>query len=404
MILGPRTNPWMILAALILARTVMGYQFQSVVGVSAFLNAELGIDLAQLGVLVGLYMLPGIIVAYPGGALAQRLGNKTISLLGLLLMAAGGAVTAVSVDFGMLAVGRVISGSGAVILNVVLAAMVAAWFRSDRLVTAMALLVTSWPIGIGVALASGPAIAESFGWLPVMWISVIASLATMAIIGVVYRDPGEQAASGKSTKSEPFTKLDFALATWSGQVWAFYNVGFIIYVSFLPALMIASGSDAVSAGWVSSLATWTLVLSLPIGGLLIDRFGRDYLVMQICFFCLGVAMILTVAQPPAVLVVIFAGIFAGPPPGAIMALPARALRPSVRSTGMGIYFTWYYVWMALLPPLAGWIGESVGAVSASFIFGAAVMLAAMASLARFQRRFDQSRNSPRPVAANSRDA
>ena len=75
---------WIILGVLFLARTAMGFQFQSVVGVSSSLRAELGIGLGDLGILVGAYMLPGIIVAILGGSFGRRFGEKRIAVLGLL--------------------------------------------------------------------------------------------------------------------------------------------------------------------------------------------------------------------------------------------------------------------------------------------------------------------------------
>ena len=67
---------WFILGALFLARTAMGFQFQSVVGVSSFLRADLGIGLGDLGVLVGAFMLPGILGSLPGGTLGVRIGES----------------------------------------------------------------------------------------------------------------------------------------------------------------------------------------------------------------------------------------------------------------------------------------------------------------------------------------
>ena len=63
------SNRWFILAVLFLARTAMGFQFQSIASVSPFLIDELAIDYAMLGTLIGLYMLPGILFALPGGVL-----------------------------------------------------------------------------------------------------------------------------------------------------------------------------------------------------------------------------------------------------------------------------------------------------------------------------------------------
>ncbi len=363
----------------------MGFQFQSVVGVSSFLRADLGIGLAELGVLVGAYMLPGIVVALPGGSLGERFGQKQIAIIGLLLMAVGGVVTAMAGDFAMATLGRVISGAGAVVLNVLLTSMVAEWFSSDRLVTAMAILVTSWPLGIGLALVTGPLIAAAVGWPSMIWLSAAASLATCALIALVYRRPDTIAESDTQVVRGKFTSRDFWVATWSGQVWALFNVGYIIVVSFMPALMLADGVSPTTAGLVTSFATWILIVTVPLGGLLIDRVGHSVAIMQLCFAAMAIAMAATAVVPAALAIVIIVGVFAGPPAGAIMALPASALRATVRSTGMGLYFTWYYAAMAVLPPFAGWLGDLTGAASTPLVFGAVVMAAAMLSLMVFLR-------------------
>jgi hypothetical protein len=64
---------WRILGVLFLARTAMGFQFQSVASTTPFLMAELHIDYGGIGSLIGLYMVPGIIVAFPSGLpIAER--------------------------------------------------------------------------------------------------------------------------------------------------------------------------------------------------------------------------------------------------------------------------------------------------------------------------------------------
>ncbi len=364
----------------------MGFQFQSVVGVSPFLRADLGIGLGELGLLVGAYMLPGIVVALPGGSLGDRFGQKQVAIVGLLLMAVGGALTAIAGGLAVATLGRVISGIGAVVLNVLLTGMVAEWFARDRLVTAMAILVTSWPVGIGIALVIGPFIGASLGWSAMMWISAAASLATCALVALVYQRPVSQIEGAANIVQAKLTSRDFWLATWSGQVWAFFNVGYIVVVSFMPALLLADGASPTAAGLVTSFATWSLIITIPLGGLLIDRIGHSVVIMYSCFAVLSVAIAVTGILPATALtVVIIVGIFSGPPAGAIMALPAGSLRAAVRTTGMGIYFTWYYVAMAVLPPFAGWLGDLTGAASTPLLFGAVVMVATMLSLFVFLR-------------------
>lgn len=379
------TNRWIMLSVIFLARTALAFQFQSVVGVSSFLQTELGFGLGDLGILVGAYMLPGIFVAIPGGTLGAKFGEKRVAVIGLLLMAIGGGITALAGDVGVATVGRVVAGIGGVTVNVLLAGMVADWFREDRLITAMAILVASWPAGIGIALVTGPFVGEVAGWQAMMWMTVAASLVTGALLAIVYRSREASTLPSGPVKATELTRDDIWLATWSGQVWALFNVGYILVVSFMPALMLADGVSAISAGFVTSIATWILIFSIPLGGIFIERFGHSGIIMVLCFLAMALAMAAPSLFPAALAAVIVIGIFAGPPAGAIMALPAETLRPEVRAKGMGVYFTWYYVWMALLPPLAGWFGDSTGLASGPLIFGAVVMLATIVCLGVFLR-------------------
>jgi MFS family permease len=143
---------WLILCVLFFARTAMGFQFQSIASVSPLLMEQLGIDFALLGALIGIWMMPGVFVAIPGGLLGRRFGDKRMVLAGLALMVLGSFVVAGANSYLAAMVGRVVSGAGAVVLNVLLAKMVADWFHDRELATAMGLLVVSWPFGIGLAL------------------------------------------------------------------------------------------------------------------------------------------------------------------------------------------------------------------------------------------------------------
>src|SRR5438552_8323124 len=86
---------WLMLAVLFLARTTMALQFQTVASTGPLLRDALSIDFAALGTLIGLYMLPGVVIALPGGMVGQRFGAKRVVLAGLVLMALGGAIMAV---------------------------------------------------------------------------------------------------------------------------------------------------------------------------------------------------------------------------------------------------------------------------------------------------------------------
>lgn len=90
---------WLALVVLTVARASLGLQFQSVGSVAPLLISNFGISYDDIGFLIGLYMLPGVVLALPGGLLGRRFGDKRVVIIGLGLMTVGGAVTGVATDY-----------------------------------------------------------------------------------------------------------------------------------------------------------------------------------------------------------------------------------------------------------------------------------------------------------------
>ena len=90
---------WRILALLFFVRMTMAIQFQMVGALSPEFEAVFAVGLADVGVLIGLYFAPGILLSTPGGLLGSRFGEVRVVLVGLGLMAAGGALMSASGDW-----------------------------------------------------------------------------------------------------------------------------------------------------------------------------------------------------------------------------------------------------------------------------------------------------------------
>ncbi len=136
---------WFILAILTFARASIGFQFQSVAALSPFLIDQFELSYAALGTLIGIYLFPGIAVALPGGVFGHRYGDKTVACVGLGAMTVGGLLMAEAGSATTLTLGRVLSGTGAIFFNVLVTKMVTDWFKGREIVTALGILVTSWP-------------------------------------------------------------------------------------------------------------------------------------------------------------------------------------------------------------------------------------------------------------------
>jgi MFS family permease len=379
------TNRWAILLVLFIARTAMGFQFQSIASVSPLLVRDLAIDLAMFGTLIGSWMLPGVLMAIPGGMLGARFGDKRVALFGLVLMVAGSALTASSNDYSAALVGRIVSGTGAVLLTVLLTKMVADWFGPRELATAMGFLVVSWPAGVGLALVVLGPLAAATSWSIALHVSTAACAVAFILVALFYRAPPNPKKTADAQPAARLTSQELKAASLSGGVWAFYNASYIILISFAPLLLVDRGFAAADAALVSSAATWPLLFAVPFGGVLSDKTGRGRAILYTSLIAMAACIPFMLAAPSPLLMLAIIGLAVGPAAATVMAMPARMLRPENRGLGMGVFYTWYYAAMAVLPGVAGWSRDYSGVAAAPLIFASALAVLAIACALMFQR-------------------
>jgi MFS family permease len=370
---------WLMLAVLFIARTAIAYQFESVAAGSFSLTEGTGLGFAQLGLLIGCHMLPGIVLALPGGLLAQRFGSKPIVLIGLSLMTLGG-LTMVTEAVPMLFAGRIVSGAGGVLLNVVLTRMVTDWFAGRDAVLAFSVFVASWPLGIALGLVTLPAVAIVYGWSGIAIVSALPSLIALILVHLFYRDPPQPAVRGP-VATVGIKVHDYALATGAGAVWGLYNVSLVIFVSAAPDLFLANGHTLATAGFITSVLGWVLVVVLPAGGWIAQRASRPVaFTVASLILVSGAAIAMALSSQPIVALVILAVIF-GLPAGLLLALPGDLLSAEGRAGGMGMFYLSFYVAMTSLPAVAGLIRNVTHTVAGPVLFGACMsMIAALGML------------------------
>ena len=377
-------NRWLMLSLLFVVRTSMGFQFQTVGSLGPVLVESFGIDYARLGILIGLYLLPGVFIALPGGMLGDRFGAKGVSLAGLGLMAVGGVLMGLSSSYGLLVAARLVSGTGAVLMNVVATKMIADWFAGREIRTAMAMLVASWPLGIALGLLIFAPLAESVGWEAVMHVTAAFVALKLVLIAVFYRDPGSAPRPLAGSLAPDLTGQEWRLVLIAGLIWGFYNVGYIVLVSFLPALFIHQGETLADATRIVSLLGWAMIAMVPLGGYLADRSGRPDAIMLVGLFGTALGAVLVPFGELSVIAFLLILLVAGLPAGPIMALPPSALRGEVRGSGMGVYYAWSYALMASLPALAGLAHDMTRNAAAPLLFASVTLVLAVVGLAGFR--------------------
>lgn len=379
-------NRWVALAIVFVTRTSMGYQFQSIASVGPLLIPELGLSWAQLGSLIGLYMLPGVLFALPGGVIGQRFGERRVVVGSLALMVVGSLVTAAGQGFAVVAAGRLLSGGGAVLMNIVLAKMVADWFAEREMSTAMAVMLTSWPVGLGLAAATLGGVATHSSWRMAIVATALAAALGLVLMAFAYRDP-PRALRGESAPAARHARLssrEVGLAVSAGVAWGCFNSSLVAVIAFGPGMLMARGASLGDAGFTVSLAIWVTILSVPVGGLLTDRLGRPNLVIVAGSVTAGLVTMLLPVLPHPLLAFCLVGLVIGAPPGAVMALLPKVVAPERLGTALGVYYTVFYVAITVTQPAAGAVRDLSGSPAAPILFAALVMVATVLGLALFR--------------------
>lgn len=377
-------NRWFVLAVLYAARIIMGFQFQTVGPISPLLVEALAIDYAELGTLIGFYMLPGVFLALPSGILGRRYGDTNMVLSGLLAMGIGGLIMGYGDTYAVVSLGRILGGGGAIFLNVLMVKMIADWFGGKELFVAMAILISSWPMGIGIGLVSFPAIALMWSWQAVMYLSAGLAFASFGLMIWKYRPPPNAVDGRDEGFRIGLLPREWLLILLCGMVWGFFNVGFIILLSFGSDIFVALGYSLGDAGYVVSLAGWISIIMVPMGGYIAGRFGHVNWIMTLCFVASAAGMLWFGQTSSPITLFIFVSMIGVFPAAMIVALPPEVLRPNARGAGLGLFFMLFYVCMAVLPGIAGWTRDLTGDPVAPFYFGAFMMICSLISLIPFR--------------------
>jgi len=357
---------------LFLVRLTMAFQFQSVAAVAPLLSGKFGVSLADIGLLIGLYFAPGVVLSLPGGAIGQKFGDKRTALIALVMMLVGSLAMALTELWSLQIAGRLVAGAGGVLLNVQLTKMITDWFAGKEMATAMAIFVNSWPAGVALSLLSLPLIGTAYG-LAAVHLFVAALIAVGAVMAAFYRAP-EHAIAGVASSARLSVRVMMAVIV-AGLIWGLFNLGFAMIFSFGPTMLVERGYTIAQSGSVISIVLWLAVFSVPLGGFVADRLKRPQFVLVAGSLLFALLMLLLAHSGVVIPLVVALGLISGQPAGPMMSLPARVLEPATRALGMGIFYTLYYAAMTVGPIVAGAAAKWTGSAAAAFDFGAAVVLA-----------------------------
>ncbi|MCX4749117.1 MFS transporter [Kitasatospora sp. NBC_01287] len=157
-------SPLPALLSLSLGYFTLGTSSLAVVGIGAPIGHDLHTSPSEVGVLVSVFALTFALAAPPAPALLRRLDRRAVLLLGLGLMAVGGAVSALAPSLGALIAARVLAGLGGAIFGPAASAAGSLLVPEERRPRALATVFAGMTIAavLGVPLSSY--LGGALGW------------------------------------------------------------------------------------------------------------------------------------------------------------------------------------------------------------------------------------------------
>ena len=377
------TNRWFILGLLFITRISLGFQFQTMGSTSDKVIYELALNYAEIGTLIGLFMLPGLFLAIPAGLAGNFFSDKALIGFGLIALSLGGTIAGLSQGFGFLSVGRVICGIGFVVSTIFFAKVLIDWFEGKELATAMSVLVMSWPFGIAMGQVGHGWLSASLDWRWAFYIASLYCAVSAALMILLYRGPVKELRENGSVKFS-LNRSEFLLTLTASLAWGFFNAGYVVYLSFSPLVLMSSGHSAIAASSIVSAASWVMILSGAICGFISDKTKRPNLIIYICMGACILSFLMLLNLPFPLTSVLIFGLVGMAPAGILMALSAEAMRVESRSIGMGVFFMGQVLLQSTAPPVAGWLYDVTNDVNLPILFAAALFLATGVSNYCFQ--------------------
>lgn len=379
------------------------------------MQAGLGINNGQAGLLATMGLIGYLALAIIGGALASRYGVRLVASLGLFFTGLGMLCMGLVRSFGAVAFWSGLSGIGSGAANVAIMGLWPSWFSKKRRGFASGVAVCGSSMGLISTGLLVPRIISAYGerawqfsWLVFGAITLILAAGTIlfirnnpADVGLKPIGEGNGAELNTNTSSNSNTNTNSnskplarqGIVNWkqvylSASVWYIgivyiaFGFSYIVFMTFfVQRLVTDAGYTELSAGHLFTLMGWFSLPSGIVWGMISDYLGRKktliiiYLIHAIAFglFAMG--------KSPAYFTIsaLLYGISAWSIPAIMAAICGDLLGPELTPAALGFITLFFGLGQVLGPVVAGGMADALGSFSPVFWLTSTVALAGAVS-------------------------
>jgi MFS transporter, DHA1 family, inner membrane transport protein len=367
--------PVLKLSILALCLFVVGTNSFVVAGLLPQLARGLGVTQTEVSYSITIYALVVAIVAPAISITLARMSRTTLMASGLVILAVGTALAALSHNLELFTLGRMIAGVGGAAIVPSATAAGAAIVPAERRGTAIAVVSAGFTLAIAIGAPLGTAVGSNSGWEVPLW--VLAGLAVLLVPAVLLGVRGIPLSPAATFRRRLAALRDRRLVLT-------LLAGLLMYASFNSVYVFSSTITRAATGGSGSLLAVLLfafgaagIVGNVLAGPLTDRAGSR----RFALVTIGIQVLLLLALPfldggfaGALVLFVIWGITAF-----AAAVPLQHRLVEIDPANSGISLSWWasatYLGIAIAPLL----GAAVLDVNPQFVpvVGAVLALAAI---------------------------
>ena len=405
-----------------IALTMLGnyYAYDSIGPVAEQLSRELHFSDTQIGSLNAIYSLPNIFLVVIGGVLVDRFTARRVAVATTALCLIGAALTALGARFPVMAAGRLLFGIGSETLAVAVLVALAQWFAGRHFALLLAIDLSLSRLGSYLADRSPSFAAELYarGWQPPLWLAAAFAAASCAGALLYFHMDRREAPRGTLALPPPPERFDWRhLLQFRAEYWllvivcvAFFSVIFPFRSTFaIKYLQQAQGLTLAAASTLNSYVFLAAVFVTPAFGLLLDRIGRNTLLLAAGSLFLPLSfLVLGTLHGAAGLSTALLGVSFSFLPAVLWPTVVRYSAPEHLGTAYGVMTALQNFGLFAANIIAGYLNDANGASAAHpggytpmlWFFGLLSLAAFVGTLALWLRDHGAAAPAPPPPTAD----
>jgi MFS family permease len=277
---------------------IFGITLMAVMGVASITPAfptiarDLNVSAQQVGLLITVFTLPGVILTPILGVLADRYGRKKILIPALLLFGIAGTACFFARDFKLLLILRFFQGMGGGSLGSINTTLIGDLYHGDERATAMGYTTSVLSMGTASYPLIGGALAVLAWYYPFLLSIIAIPIGIIVLLKLKNPEP-----------EKPESMRHYFRSVWksiNGQVVGLFFASLLtfvilygVYLSYFPFLVKQSfGGSAVTIGLLmSAMSATTAVTSSQLGKLTRRFTSKSLLIAGFLLYSIGLALI-----------------------------------------------------------------------------------------------------------------